>query len=94
MWLATKNTGKVSSQKNPPLKFNKAYPSRTAPELESTLQCGYFEDLQQYCGLGFCQSQEIDALRLEDGPVDIHLVTSHKKWLNRLGRSIFEMDRA
>jgi hypothetical protein len=58
---------KSAKSKELPLKFNKAYPSRTAPEPQPTLQLGYFEDLQQYCGLGFSRSENIEALHQADG---------------------------
>jgi hypothetical protein len=58
---------KSAKSKELPLKFNKAYPSRSAPEPQPTLQLGYFEDLQQYCGLGFSRSESIEALHRTDG---------------------------
>jgi hypothetical protein len=59
---------KAAKSKELALKFNKVYPSCTAAEPQSsTLQLGYFEDLQQYCGLGFSRSENIQPLHQTDG---------------------------
>jgi hypothetical protein len=58
---------KAAKSKELPSKFYKAYPSRTAPEPQPILQCGEFEDLKQYCGLGFSRKENIEALHQTDG---------------------------
>jgi hypothetical protein len=58
---------KAAKSKELPSKFYKAYPSRTAPEPQPMLQCGEFEDLKQYCGLGFSRKENIEALHQTDG---------------------------
>jgi hypothetical protein len=58
---------KAAKTKELASKFYKAYPSTTAPEPELQLQRGDFEDLKQYCGLGFSRKQNIEALHRTDG---------------------------
>jgi hypothetical protein len=58
---------KAAKSKELPSKFYKAYPSQAAPETQQTLQRGNFEDLEQYCGLGFSRRESIEALHQTDG---------------------------
>jgi hypothetical protein len=58
---------KAAKSKELPSKFYKAYPSQAAPETQQMLQRGNFEDLTQYCGLGFSRQENIQALHQTDG---------------------------
>ena len=63
-------------------KFYNSYPSRTAPEPQRMLQCGDFEDLTQYCALGFSRTQNIEVLLQTDGA---GIFVWSKEMLERIG---------
>ena len=46
------------------------------------LQCGDFEDLQQYCGLGFSRKEKLEALHQTDGS---GIFVWSKEMLERIG---------